>query len=165
MCVDIGFLSKNSQNRLYMWVAWDVLQVAFLWNQNMKRDTHLKKHRVWNLYFWPPLYTQLTIFLFEIYASFPFGRHSLWNITCSIIKLFIVMMLPSIFQSAHTEHISVPCSQYIIYLVVQGTLFLGRSSLFPKPPRSPYILPSCLVQHPYYVMYVITVSKGLYGKP
>lgn len=79
--------------------------------------------------------------------------------------MFIVMMSPSIFQSAYTERISVPCSQYIIYLVVQGALFLGRSSLFPKPPRSPYILPSCRVQHPFYVIYVITVSKELYGKP
>jgi len=124
-----------------------------------------KKHRVWKLYFWPPLYAQLTVFLFELPASLPSGRHSLWNITFCIIKLFIIMMSPSIFQSAYTERISVPCSQYIIYLVVQGALFLGRSSLFPKPPRSPYILPSCLVQHPYYVIYVITVSKELYGKP
>jgi hypothetical protein len=75
------------------------------------------------------------------------------------------MVSPSIFQPAYTEHVSVPCSQYIIYLVVQGTLFLGRSSLFPKPPRSPYILPSCLAQHPFYVIYVITVSKELYEKP
>lgn len=120
-------------------VAWDVLQAAFFWNQNVKRDTHLKNHRVCKLYFWPPLYTQLTAFLFELYASSPSSRYSLWNITTCTIKLFIVTTLPSIFQPPYTDHISVPCSQYIIYLVVQVTLFLGRSSLFPKSHQEVHI--------------------------
>jgi hypothetical protein len=45
---------------------------------------------------------------------------------------------------------------------VPCNLFLGRTSLFPAPPTSPYILPSCLLQPSYYVKYVITVSKKVY---
>lgn len=72
------------------------------------------------------------------------------------------MVLPSIFHFTYTKYISVPCFQCIIYPVVPCNLFLGRTSLFLAPPRSPYILPSCLLQPSYYVKYVITVSKEVH---
>jgi hypothetical protein len=161
-----GFLSRSCQESSYKSTEWDVSSRSISWKSRLgRRDTQPEIIVTEKFFFWLPPYTQLIVFFFELYVSFPSGLHPLWNIARCIIKLFIVMMLPSIFQPAYTDHISVPYFQCIIYLVAQCTLLLGRSSLFPEPARSPYTLSPCLVQHPYYVMYVITVSKELYRKP